>query len=586
MTKDENIQKAQELEIFEAYRKHIDEGRLQSFAVMNSDVINEELERICNAALLSRNTEAALNLTINLAGHKDRLTPENWAILSQTNERLKSLVEKGGWLPIIKDEDSEEEITVSFPRDVFPEYLERYLDSVAANVQVDRAMICAAVLAASALCMQGRFKVAYPSGNGHSEHLCLYIVIVADPGERKSSTFEKALVPVRQWQKEHREQYKLDFEQYKLQDEVLSGSIESQKKKLSDKKLTAEQRQQIADELTALSMDRTEFKAPISPEIIATDTTVEALAGLLAITGESAGIFTDEADFLKIIAGLYNKGTSGNLQLVLGAYDGSSYFRLRGAGTISLSRPLLSMCLFAQPALFDEIKQKNDLKGRGMIGRLLFCTPKKMAGLRNVRSNARIDKIAQQQYIDTLETLLDIPQKDNDSIPVLSWEKDAAEYILDHLQKIEDSIKAGNPMEEDSDYASKAGGVAVRIAGILHMLHTGNPKIPISLDTAIKAVQAHLYFFGEKLKELQQAETREHTLMQRVLEKIKSETIYKERAFTPARNVHQKLRHTKEFKRKEDFDELLQLLQAKNAIQIETEKNKKSTIFISPYLEA
>lgn len=586
MAKDEEIQKEKELELFQAYRKHIDEGRLQSFAVMDSDMINEELECICNAALLSRNTEAALNLTTNLAGRKDRLTPENWAILNQTNERLKSLVEKGGWLPIIKDEDSEEEITVSFPRDVFPEYLERYLDSVAANAQVDRAMICAAVLATSALCMQGRFKVAYPSDNGHSEHLCLYIVIVADPGERKSSTFKKALVPVRQWQKVRREQYKLDFEQYKLQNEVLSGSIESQKKKLSDKKLTAQQRQQIADELTSLSMDRTELKAPISPEIIATDTTVEALAGLLAITGESAGIFTDEADFLKIIAGLYNKGTSGNLQLVLGAYDGSSYFRLRGAGTISLSRPLLSMCLFAQPALFDEIKQKNDLKGRGMIGRLLFCTPKKMAGLRNVCSNARIDKIAERQYIDTLETLLDTPQKDDDSIPVLSFEKDAAKYMLDHLQKIEDSMKAGNPMEEDSDYASKAGGVAVRIAGILHMLHTGKPEIPISLDTAIKAVQIHLYFFGEKLRELQQAETREDTLMQRVLEKIKSETIYKERAFTPARNVHQKLRCTKEFKRKEDFDDLLQLLQAKNTIQIETEKNRKSTIFISPYLEA
>lgn len=585
MTKDENIQKAQELEIFEAYRKHIDEGRLQSFAVMNSDVINEELERICNAALLSRNTEAALNLTINLAGHKDRLTPENWAILSQTNERLKSLAEKGGWLPIIKDEDSEEEITVSFPRDVFPEYLERYLDSVAANVQVDRAMICAAVLAVSALCMQGRFKVAYPSGNGHSEHLCLYIVIVADPGERKSSTFEKALVPVRQWQKARREQYKLDFEQYKLQNEVLSGSIESQKKKLSDKKLTAEQRQQIADELTSLSMDRTELKAPISPEIIATDTTVEALAGLLAITGESAGIFTDEADFLKIIAGLYNKGTSGNLQLVLGAYDGSSYSRLRGAGTISLSRPLLSMCLFAQPALFDEIKQKNDLKGRGMIGRLLFCTPKKMAGLRDVRSNARIDKIAEQQYIDTLETLLDTPQKDNDSIPVLSFEKDAAEYMLDHLQKIEDSIKAGNPMEEDSDYASKAGGVAVRIAGILHMLHTGNLEIPISLDTAIKAVQAHLYFFGEKLKELQQEETREQSLQERVMEKLWCLTLAQCKAYTTASALQRKVKNINGLKTARDLEPFLDMIQSSNFIDIDKQDKNKRLLYISPYFQ-
>lgn len=575
--------KSESQEVFTAYRDWIDAGECREIIKFGDDLLNQELDRICNAALLSRNTEAALNLTINLAGRKDKLTPENWAILSQTHERLDSLSEKGGWLPIIKDEDSEEEIAVSFPKDVFPEYLERYLDSVAANVQVDRAMICAAVLAVSALCMQGRFKVAYPSGNGHSEHLCLYIVIVADPGERKSSTFEKALVPVHHWQKERREQYKLDFEQYKLQNEVLSGNIESQKKKLSDKKLTDEQRQKIADELTSLSMDKTELKAPISPEIIATDTTVEALAGLLAITGETAGIFTDEADFLKIIAGLYNKGTSGNLQLVLGAYDGSSYFRLRGAGTISLSRPLLSMCLFAQPALFDEIKQKNDLKGRGMIGRLLFCTPKKMAGLRNVRSSARIDKIAQQQYINTLETLLDTPQKDNDSISVLSFEKEAAEYMLDHLQNIENSIKAGNPMEEDSDYASKAGGVAVRIAGILHMLHTGNPEIPISLDTTIKAVQVHLYFFGEKLKELQQMETWEQRLQKKIAEKLWALTIKQGKAHTTVSALQQKVKKTNGLKSAKELEPFLEILQSKNIIEIEQQSRNKRVLYLSPY---
>ena len=445
-------------------------------------------------------------------------------------------------------------------------------------------MICAAVLATCALCMQGKFMVSYPTQNGHKEHLCLYIVIVACPGERKSSTFAKALVPVRMWQKERREQYKLDLAEYKIQKEICAGSIEAKKRKLQDKKTTDEQRQQLENEMATLSMEMEDKKPPISPEILATDTTVEALSSLMSLTGETAGIFTDEADFLKIIAGLYNKGAAGNLQLVLCAYDGMPFFRVRGAGTLSLERPLLSMCLFAQPHLFEEIQRNSDLKGRGMVGRLLFCTPKKMAGKRNARNAQPIDKDAQQLYIETLQDLLDMEQKDNENIPVILWESDAAAYMLDYLQKLEDSMKDGNPMEEESDYASKAGGVALRIAGILHVLFIGGSDKPISIDTAKHAVAIHHYFFAEKLKEMQQEETRENKLMERVFSKIKAETIQKGRAFVPVRSVHQKLRCTKGLNKKEDFNDFLQVLQAKNMIQIETDKSRKSTIFISPYL--
>lgn len=571
------------------YADMIAAGKWKSFTEsQDAKMIADNMEDLCHAALLSRNAGHAVDFLLALSSRTTgALLPEQYALLLQTKERAEAVAERGGWSAIETDtEEAEPEIQAEFPGHVFPPAIERYCDSVAANVQVDRAMICAAVLATCALCMQGKFMVSYPAQNGHKEHLCLYIVIVACPGERKSSTFAKALVPVRMWQKERREQYKLDLAEYKMQKEISAGNMEAKKRKLQDKRTTDEQRQQLADELTALSLEAEEKQPPISPEILATDTTVEALSSLMSLTGETAGIFTDEADFLKIIAGLYNKGTAGNLQLVLCAYDGMPFFRVRGAGTLSLERPLLSMCLFAQPHLFEEIQRNSDLKGRGMVGRLLFCTPNKMAGKRNVRNVQPIDRDAQGQYIETLLNLLDMEQKDNENIPVILWESDAAAYMLECLQKLEDSMKDGNPMEEESDYASKAGGVALRIAGILHVLFTGGSGKPISLDTAKCAVEIHKYFFAEKMKEMQQEETRENKLMERVLSKIKAETIQKGRAFVPVRSVHQKLKHTKKLNRKENFDDFLQMLQAKNMIQVETEKNRKSTIFISPYLEA
>ena len=582
MTKDENIQKAKELEIFEAYRKHIDEGRLQSFAVMDSDMINEELECICNAALLSRNTEAALNLTINLAGHKDRLTPENWAILNQTNERLKSLVEKGGWLPIIKDEDSEDTSPIEFPTGTFPSEIETYLQSVTEHIQVDSAMVLAAALGAFALCMQGKYRISHPSGNGHNEHLCLYIIIVADPGERKSAVFSAVNRPIREWQAEKRETYKLDLASYDTQKTILEENRNNLKKKISNKQLNSEQRSSISDELTAATADLESLRPPISPEIIATDSTVEALADLMQITGETAGVFSDEADFFKVIAGLYTGGGVGNLQLPLKAYDGSPFYLLRRGRTIGMQRPLLSICLMIQPSLFTETLGNDALKGRGMIGRLVTCTPKKMAGLRDVRKNVRLNEIAYQSYKEIMMQFLDADQKADADIQAITWESDAKEIMLDYLQTVENSMQVGCPMEEATDYASKAAGVAIRIAGILHMLWVRDERKPISIDTAKKAIAVHTYFFSEKLKDMRQDERADSQVIEKVKCKIKEFANQNCTAVIPARCIQQKMKGAKGLKLMEDFELIFEQLEEKNILQFVKMGNRK-LLYISPY---
>lgn len=578
----------EEKSLISQYAESISNGTWVRFVETQPiETITDNFEDLCNAALLSKNAGQAVSFLLALPEKtKGALLPEQYAMLKNTTDRATAVAERGGWQAILAEQEgTEPEIQPEFPHDVFPTAIEQYCDSVAANVQVDRAMICAAVLAASALCMQGKFMVSYPAQNGHKEHLCLYIVIVACPGERKSSTFTKALLPVRMWQKERREQYKFDLSEYKTQQDILSSTMEAKKRKLQDKKTTDEQRQQLADELTALSLEAEEKQPPISPEILATDTTVEALSSLMSLTGETAGIFTDEADFLKIIAGLYNKGATGNLQLVLCAYDGMPFFRVRGAGTLSLERPLLSMCLFAQPHLFEEIQRNSDLKGRGMVGRLLFCTPNKMAGKRNVRNVQPIDKDAERQYVDTLLGLLDMEQKDNESIPVILWESDAAAYMLDYLQKLEDSMKDGNPMEEESDYASKAGGVALRIAGILHVLFTGGANVPISLDTAKRAVEIHKYFFAEKLKEIQQEETREQRLQRKICEKLRGLTIEKRKAYTTVSALQRKVKNINGLKTSRELEPFLEMMQSNNLIDIDKQDKNKRLLYISPYFQ-
>lgn len=575
-------------EMLQSFRGMIEGGSwAEILADMPELMLRKHLETLCHAALLSQDSGQAVAFLLALSEKAKacKVLPEQYAMLTKTMQRANTKAEEGGWQAVQSDQTEPENVALPFPCGVFPPMLEQYLDSAAENVQVDRAMIGAAMLAACALCLQGRCKISYPSGSGHSEHLCLYLVIVGSPGERKSSAFAKAVLPVYRWQNARREVYKQELAEYETACKIKEKESEALERQLGEKKITPEKRQQLGENLTALKLEQEEKQPPISPEILATDTTAEALSNLMERTGETAGIFSDEADFLKILAGLYNRGNAGNLQLPLTAYDGAPFSRLRGKGTMFLSRPLLSICLYAQPTLYEEIRSNSELQGRGLVGRLLFCVPRQMAGKRNVRKCVRIDKAAETAYCDLLGGFLDTPQQPESTIPVILWEHDAAEEMLDYLQTVEDSMDDGNPMEQAKDYASKAGGVVLRIAGVLHMLWTQDATKPVSVETARRAKELHMYFFSEKMEAMEQEETREERLESTILKKLADLTLAQGKAYTTVSSLQRKVKNIHGLRTAKELEPFLEAMQSGNQIEIDQQSKNKRLLYISPYFQ-
>lgn len=548
---------------------------------------NEELPAMCNAALLETNVIKATNFLDCVIQRCEEyaLTPATAATLKFTRNRLDKLRENGGWLPITETEQAEDPLSVSFPTEAFPGGIEKYLKSVVAYSQVDTAMTFSAALATFALCMQGKYMVSYPSGNGWKEHLCLYLVIVAEPGETKSGTFGAVNRPIRAWQDEKRADYEKSRNLYLQEKQAKEEKQANLRKAIAKLETDPQKKQQYREELKAITDELTELQAPISPDFIIPDTTMEALADLMKKTGGSAGVFGSEGDFFKIITGLYNHGVCSNLQLILNAYDGDSYMMRRVTRDTYLQRPLLSFCLMLQPNLYQETFANAELRGRGLLARFLTCTPKSMAGKRDKRSTAKLDAVNYVAYEKAMAHFLNLQQDPEKDPPVLTWEQDAKERILDYMQTIENSMGKGEAMEKHKDFASKAGAVAIRIAGILHLLHTDSLEQipPISKETVEKAIKVHRFFFAEKLKELQEIETREAKLEEKLWERIKKETILKEKACVSVREIHQSLRSTRELNRREDFEWYLQALAEKNYIQVEEVEKRKSLIYISPY---
>ena len=579
-----------ECSAFDIYRDVLRKGCwIQYFegASYTDERWNRELPAMCNAALLEANVIKATDFFDCVFQHCKEYppTPATAATLNFTQNRLDKLRENGGWLPITETEQAEDPLSVSFPTEAFPAGIEKYLKSVVAYSQVDTAMTFSAALATFALCMQGKYMVSYPSGNGWKEHLCLYLVIVAEPGETKSGTFGAVNRPIRAWQDEKRADYEKSRNLYLQEKQAKEEKQKNLKKAIANLKTPPEKQQQYHEELKAITDELTELQAPISPNFIVADTTMEALADLMMETGGSAGVFGSEGDFFKIITGLYNHGVCSNLQLILNAYDGDSYMMRRVTRDTYLQRPLLSFCLMLQPNLYQETFANAELRGRGLLARFLTCTPKSMAGKRDKRSTATLDAVNYVAYEKAMAHFLNLQQDSEKEPPVLTWEQDAKERMLDYMQTIENSMGKGQPMEDCKDYANKASAVAMRIAGILHLLQTYSLEQipPITKETTEKAIKVHRFFFAEKLKEIREIETREAKLEEKLLERIKKETILKKKACVSVREIHQSLRSTRELKRKEDFELYLQALAEKNYIQVEEVEKKKSLIYISPY---
>ena len=197
----------------------------------------------------------------------------------------------------------------------------------------------------------------------------------------------------------------------------------------------------------------------------------------------------------------------------------------------------------------------------------------------------KIDKAAEAAYCDLLGDFLDTPQQPEETMPKIPWTPEAAERMLDYLQQLENSMQSGMPMESAKDYASKAGGVANRIAGILHMLWTRDAAKPVTLDTAEKAIQLHVYFFAQKLEAMEQEETREERLGRRVMEKLWELTIARGLAYTTASQLQQRTKKSSGLQSAKALEPFLIQLQESNCIEITEEKRGKRLLYVSPYFQ-
>lgn len=376
----------------------------------------------------------------------------------------------------------------SFPIECFPVELKNYAMALAEELQVAVDMVATGILAVCSLCNQGKYLVE--GKKGWLEPLNVYALNIAKPSERKSPIIRKLITPILQYEAEENERRKMAVFNSKSELDMYHNKLQICKNKYGkqgqDDNKTMQEMREINEKIANHSVIN-------FIRLIVDDITPEALVSVMIENQEKIGIFSAEGGIFETMAGRYNNNIV-NCDLILKAYSGDRVSvdrKNREAET--MNNPCITILLFVQPTIVENIFSNKEFNGRGLCARFLYCFPHSKVGSRNVNSE-EIPSILSEQYNAIIKKLLK-NQKDEVQIIKLSEEaKQVSQEFAADLEK-----KLVDELEEIEEWAGKLHGTILRIAANLHLIENSSEE-PITAATMKKAIEIGNYYIKHTLK--------------------------------------------------------------------------------------
>lgn len=343
----------------------------------------------------------------------------------------------------------------AFPTHSLPRAFRRMVRAVASNKQVPEDL--PAMLGLSAAGILAGPRVAISRGHGWVEPLTVYTVTAMESGTGKSPAEKDVTRPLRKIHKRIRAEY----------DDVINNKLDELEAERSRLALSAKKEEKEIEKRIE------EVKDEPAPRVLfGSDTTIEALAQMMALNGGVGGIMDGEGEFFGILSGRYS-GQVPNLGLALKAYDGDFYEVGRiGRQQRDMERAVLGLGLAVQPAVLMDAAKSKAMRERGLLARFLIAVPPNILGTREPEG-APYDAEAMQLWEDALERIAAMPiaDPDADEFPMLSLSPQARKLHVEFKAWMEPQLHPDDGALGDlPGWASKHNGRVLRLAGLLHLL--------------------------------------------------------------------------------------------------------------------
>ena len=391
-----------------------------------------------------------------------------------------------------------------FPVDALPPALAEFVEATAEFIQVSPDVVAMGVLSAVSVCVAGKAEVEIDSG--YAEPLNIYTLSILGPGTRKSAVFSAIKQPIAEYETELADSTRAEISRAKAGRDILQTRLEAVKTKLKrpdggDGDFTAAQA-----EFERLTMELEDAMVPAYPKLLIDNATTERISSVLSEQGGRIGILSAEGTVFEIMEGRYNKN-GADIDVFLKGHAGDTLILDRqrdrqGGAPIHVNKPCITIGIAAQPRVLEKIGKEDDFAGKGLLARFAYCFPEDLVGFRKVRTKP-VPESVRLAYADTLRRLLELrPQatisRTGEFVPhPVTLSAEADERRLQFAEDLEKKLARGGDLFFLRDWGGKLTGLALRIAGLLHLVESfgvQNPwEAPLSATTYDNAVRIAKY---------------------------------------------------------------------------------------------
>jgi putative DNA primase/helicase len=392
-----------------------------------------------------------------------------------------------------------------YPIDALPNTVRAAVEEVAGFVKAPLALVASSALAALSLAIQAHVdakraeRLQGPVG--------LFLLTIADSGERKSTCDGFFTKPILDYQKAQAEAAKPLLKDHRAAIEAWDAKRGGIKEHI--RQLAKAGKPTDLAESTLRDLEHDKPEPPRTPRLLYTDATPEALAFALAKQWPSAGVVSAEAGIVFGSHGMSKDSAMRNLALLNQLWDGSSFaIDRRSTESFMVRGARLTVALQVQePTLREFFNRSGALaRGTGFLARFLVAWPESTQGFRWFT-----EAPATWPHLDffhrRIAEILENPapmDEDGALIPsLMRLAPEAKAAWIEYHNTIESELARGGELYDVRDVASKSADNAARMAALFQVFEHGMGGVVglECLESASRIAAWHLHearrFFGE-----------------------------------------------------------------------------------------
>ncbi|EJG5000444.1 DUF3987 domain-containing protein [Escherichia coli] len=379
-----------------------------------------------------------------------------------------------------------------YPVDSFPPFIRNTIYEVQQRTQAPVSLIGTSLIGVMSYVSQNRITVC--RFNDLWGPVSVYLITLAESGERKSTVDKMLMVPLYQLDKQLLSDYEGALVNWNNEIELLNIEKKALEKKIRTEICRGQDHSETNKKLKQLLGMYPE--KPERVKMILNDATSSAIKDVLCSTWRSVGLMSDEAGTI------FNGYALKELPFLNKIWDGSSFSIMRKSEPEKLITDAgMTISLMVQPSVFESYKaRKGDFaKGVGFFARCLFCQPYSTQGSRQITNPVCSTEhlpVFHQRLMEIINESIDKPHIKERMC--LHFSPEAQRRWIEFYNHTESQMSVFGCLYNYKDYASKIADNMARIAAILHYFN--GDKGDISLHITEAAIEITTWYVNEYLR--------------------------------------------------------------------------------------